>query len=228
MIGRLRHRVPVCGIITIGFAGCTSFGSVRSAEVEHGGSWAFQVSASSPPGDDAGWFWSFDCEANCNHAVASYDFSYMHGTTGRVPFEVGGGLNGTHLYLQGFFQLGSGSAGRGPWGVGGRVGMPLTGWNEHQLFGRFDVNLGENTRLLLSPMLYYYGGNSPNGANPGSFVGFVQGLGLERRTGRVSVFPALSVVGGHTERRSYGESVASSWTAFATASLNIVVHPRRR
>jgi hypothetical protein len=56
----------------------------------------------------------------------------------------------------------------------------------------------------------------------------VQGLGLEPRGERVSFIPAVSLVRGRTERSSYGEDVAASWTAFAVASISVIVHRRRQ
>lgn len=219
--------LPTLGLLVVGTIGCTSFVAVRSAEVPPGASGAFQVSLASPPGDDAGWFWSFDCESECDHVIPSYDVGFLYGLRWASPFEFGLGINGTYPYLQGFFQLG-GLEGGDPWGIGGRLGIPFGTWHEHRLFGRYDVRLDEQTRILLNPALYYFAGNSPNGKNPGSFVGFVQGIGLELRGERVSFIPAASLIVGRTERESYGEKAASSTTVFGAASISFILRRRHR
>jgi hypothetical protein len=213
-------------LLVASVTGCTSFGAVRSAEVTPGPMGTLQLSVATPPGDDAAWFWSFDCESECDRVIPSYDVAYTHGFAGadrRVPFELGLGVSGSYPYTQGYAQFGQP---RFPWGVGLRLGIP-TNWHEHQLFARFDVLLSNRTRVLLSPMLFYHTGNSPNGQNPGSFLGFVQGVGFELRGERVSFIPAVSLVAGRTERESYGQKVASSKTMFGTASVSLSFHRRR-
>jgi hypothetical protein len=213
-------------LLVVAAAGCTSFGAVRSAEVTSGPTGTLQLSVATPPGNDAAWFWSFDCESECDRIIPSYDIAYTHGFGGadrRVPFELSFGLSGSYPYTQGYAQFG---LGRFPWGVGLRLGIPAN-WHEHQLFGRFDVLLSDRTRVLLSPMLFYHTGNSPNGENPGSFLGLVQGIGFELRGERVSIIPAVSLVAGRTERESYGQKVASSSTVFGTASVSLSFHRRR-
>jgi hypothetical protein len=197
---------------------------VRPAQVTPGSTFTIQLSLATPPGDDAAWFWSFDCDAECNRSIFSYDLGYTNGfDAGGTPFEMGFGISGIYPYAQGYAQLGKG---RVPWGLGMRVGVPA-GWHEHHLFARMGLPLNERTNLLLSPMLFLHTGNSPNGQNPGSFIGFVQGVGLEARGARFTAIPAFSLVAGRTQRESYGRQVASSWTVFGTASVSLSVHRRR-
>jgi hypothetical protein len=222
--GHAFARVWPLAITLASLPACTSFSAVRPARVTPGSSVTLQLSYATPPGDDAAWFWSFDCEASCNRSILSYDLGYTNGfDAGGTPFEMGFGISGTYPYATGYAQLGQG---RVPWGIGLRVGVPA-GWHEHQAFVRLAVPLGERTNLLLSPMLFLHTGNSPNGQNPGTFLGLIQGLGLEARGERFTAIPALSLVAGRTQRESYGREVASSWTVFGTASISLTVHKRR-
>jgi len=207
-------------------SGCTSFATLRSADVRPGTSVALQASLTTPPGDDAGWFWSFDCEQACNHPVAGGDAGVTYGwpqagRAGGLAFGVG--LSGTHPYVDGYVQLG---AGRRPFGVGARLGPPLTSWREHQLYGRLDVRLGPSARLLLNPALFLHEGRSPNGENPGSFVGFVQGVGVSLEGDRVSWAPAVALVAGRARRDSYGRQFGPTRSVFGAASLGVTFHRR--
>src|SRR5215213_8192329 len=130
---------------------CTSFATVRSAEVHPGPSVTLQASISTPPGDGPAWFWSFDCASECDHAIGGFDASLAFGQTGRTPFAWGAGVSGVHPYVEGYVQIGRGER---PYGVGARLGVPVTSWNEHQLYGRYDVRLANGQRLLLNPGLF--------------------------------------------------------------------------
>lgn len=206
---------------------CTSFATVRSAEVLPGASVAVQGSASTQPGDAAAWFWSFDCADACNHPVIGGDMGVTYGWLpggGARAFTVGVGTNGTHPYVDGYVQLG---AGRQPFGLGARIGPPVTDWREHQIYGRYDVRVGGTTRLLLNPALFVHEGRSPNGENPGSFLGFVQGIGLLLEGERVSWTPAVALVAGRARRTSYGQQVGPVRSVFGAASLGVTFHRSR-
>jgi hypothetical protein len=208
-------------------SGCTSFSTVRSAEVRPESSVAIQASASTRPGDVAGWFWSDDCAQPCDHSVVGGDVGLTHGwSRGRRAGGValGVGLSGTHPYVDGYVQLG---AGRQPFGVGARIGPPLTSWREHQLYGRYDVRLGGTTRLSLNPALFVHEGRAPNGASPGAFVGFVQGVGLLLAGERVSWTPAVALVAGRAQRDSYGQRYGPERSVFGAASLGVTFHRQR-
>ena len=138
---------------------------------------------------------------------------------------MGVGTNGVHPYVDGYVQLGGG---RAPFGVGGRLGVPLfENWSEHQVYGRLDLRTGGRTRLLLNPALFVHEGRSPNGENPGSFVAFVQGVGLMIEGERVSWTPSVAVVSGRARRTSGVERLGPEWSVFGSAALSVTVHRRR-
>lgn len=205
---------------------CTSFATVRSAEVLPGPSVAIQASASTPPGDVAGWFWSYECAQNCDHPVIGSDAGWTYGwprSGGVGAFALGVGLSGVIPYVDGYVQLG---AGRQPFGVGARLG-PMTSWREHQLYGRYDVRLGRSARLLLNPAVFLHEGRSPNGENPGSFLAFVQGVGLLLEGDRVSWTPAVALVAGRAKRNSYGQQYGPVRSVFGAASIGVTFHRGR-
>ena len=221
-------RVSSLGLIAALWSlvsGCTSFATVRSAEVHRGPSAMLQTSASTPPGDEAGWFWSFDCAERCNHPVVGGDVGFTYGwpgASGAGAFALGVGVSGMHPYVDGYLQLAGGSQ---PFGVGARFGPPVTSWREHQLYARYDVRTG-GSRLLLNPALFIHEGRSPNGENPGTFVGFVQGIGLLHEGERVSWTPAVALVAGRAQRTSYGQRHGPVWSMFGAASLGVTFHQR--
>lgn len=211
-----------------GFAGCTSFGAVRPAEVTSGPSVTGRMSLAAPPGDDAAWFWSFDCAQNCNRPILGYELDYTHGfvpeTDGRA-YELGVGISGMHPFVHGYVQLREGER---PYGVGARVGVPFAGWHQHQVYGRYDLMLTGQNRLILNPALFLHTGNSPNGENSGTFLAFVPTVGLEIPRGYVSLLPTASLVTGWTDRESYNQSVGSAVrSTFPTFSIGIMVRPPR-
>jgi hypothetical protein len=227
MMKVLRYFVFVLTAFQPFLGGCTSFATVRSAEVLPGPSLGIQASASTRPGEVAGWFWSLDCAQTCDHPVPGGDAGLTYGwprdgRAGAVALSVG--VDGTHPYVDGYLQLGTG---RRPFGVGVRVGPPLTSWREHQLYGRYDVRLAEATRLLLNPALFLHEGRTPNGASSGSFFGFVQGVGLLLEGESVSWTPAIALVAGRARRNSYGQEYGPERSVFGTASLGVTFHRRR-
>jgi hypothetical protein len=223
-------RVRLAGVVAFAAllpyaSGCTSFATVRSAEVRPRTSVAFQASASTRLRDAAGWFWAYDCVQACDHAVGGGDAGLTYGwPRGRGSAALGVGLNGLYPYVDAYLQLG---AGRQPFGVGARVGPPLTSWREHQLYARYDVRLGGATRLLLNPALFLHEGRAPNGASPGTFLAFVQGVGLLFEGERVSWTPAIALVAGRAQRNGYGQQYGPEWSVFGTASLGTTFHQRR-
>src|SRR5688572_3595731 len=128
--------------------GCTSLSTVRSADVMPGLSAAVQASASTKPGDAIGWFFH-DC-ARCNNRIFSGDVGLAYGSRrddGARPFAIGLGISGIYPYADGYLQL---DTGRTPRGMGARIAY-LPRWVQSQLYGRFDVPIGDRTRLLLNP-----------------------------------------------------------------------------
>ena len=213
------------GLLSL-LAGCTSFATVRSAEVRSGPSASLQASARTPPGDEAAWFWSLDCAERCNRPVPGADAGATVGWrpgAGRRAVALGVGLNGLYPYVDGYVQLGDGGR---PFGLGARVGLPLTSWREHQLYGRYDVTLGPSRRLLLNPALFLHEGRSPNGENAGSFLAFVQGIGVEHRGEAMSLTPALAIGVGRARRDGDVGRRERAMSMFAAASLGVTVHRR--
>ncbi len=214
-------------ILIVAVAGCTSFSTLRSAEVYAGPSVNIQASVSTPTGPVTGWFWSFDCAEMCDHPVAGVDLGFTYGVPAGLagrPVALGLGANGTHPYVDAYVQLGKSTR---PYGVGARVGLPITGWLEHQLYGRYDVRVGPTRRLLLNPALFVHHGRAPNGESPGSFVAFVQGVGLLFEGDGVSFTPGVALVAGRAERTSYGRRFGPETSVFGTASLGVTLHRRR-
>jgi hypothetical protein len=198
--------LPLC---TLALPACTAFSSVRSAEVVPGTTFDVGITATTPPGDAAAWFWSYDCASACDGAFAAVDVAFTRGHvpegSGR-PFEIGAGLSGFYPYAHGYVQLRRGPR---PLGIGGRVALSPIGWHEAALLFRHDVPLGSRARLLVVPTLFSHWGNSPNGANPGRLVAFAQGLGVAYRSGGVSLTPSALLVVGRVHRRSYGAKITA-------------------
>jgi hypothetical protein len=223
----MTRRWVTVGLCLAALTACTSFSTVRSAEVRPGPSVSVQASIASRPGDDAAWFWSYDCALQCDHSIPATDLMYEQGwrPSRGLAYTLGVGLSGVHPYAEAYVQFAS--ARRLPIGLGARLGNPFATWTEHQIYGRVDLPITSRQRLLLNPALFYHAGNSPNGENPGSFLGFVQGVGVEFDLGAVSVRPAAAVVWGRAERTSYGQRYGPTTKAFGTASLALSVHRPR-
>ena len=162
---------------------------------------------------------------DCDHPVVGGDLSVAYGWPGaKGGFAFAIGTAGIHPYIDAYAQLGTG---RSPWGIGARLGS-FSNWREHQVYGRYDVRLGGRSRLLLNPALFIHEGESPNGANPGSFVGFVQGVGVLLEGRHVSWIPSIAVVAGRAERTSYGDRFGPTTSVFGTASLGMTLHRERK
>jgi hypothetical protein len=220
-------RVAACLLMVMLSAGCSTFATVRPAEVTPGPRFTVQATMTTMVPDEAAWFWSFDCASDCGRTVPAVGIEYMHGLveTG-TPIEVGAGFAGVFPYARAYFQLGRGSL---PWGAGLELGMPLdNSWHEHRLFGRMDVPLKQNTRLLLNSSLFLHAGNSPNGQNPGSFVAFVPAAGVQLRGRRTEAIPSVALVVGRGTRESYGTQLEPFNAVFAIVSMSLTVHRARQ
>lgn len=205
-------------------AGCTSFATVRSAQVHPGSSFTMQGSLTTPPGDETGWFWSLDCAEDCSPPIANVDALYTYGSAGERPYSLTAGVSGLVPYVEGYKQLNAGSA--RPYGVGARVGLPVIGWSDHQLYGRYDVRLGDGRRLLWNPGVFLHAGRSPNGQSRGHFAAVVQAVGMEHRGPRRTVVPALALVVGQGRRRRYSDD-ESFTSVFGAASVSVTFHRPR-
>lgn len=224
--GRLGWTVA---LLPAALAGCTSFGAVRSAEVQPGPSLKLQVSGTTPPGDGAAWFWALDCASDCDRSIVNMDLGLTLGRTPEredgVAYALGLGWSGiTYPYVDGYVQL---RRGTNPYGLGLRAGIPVTGWNEYQVYGRYDLELEGGGRVLINPALFYHAGNSPNGQNPGRFFAFVNGVGLMHEGERFTFIPAASLVIGRGRRERYGEPIGPFTTVFGVVSMSVTLHEER-
>lgn len=223
----LSRVVPFISALPLVSVGCASFVTVRSADVRAGPSLTVQASASTRPGDVAGWFWSLDCVEACNHPVIGADLGATYGwRLARGPHAValGAGISGESPYVDGYAQL---TDGRRPFGVGARVGLPVTSWRDHQLYARYDAPIGQSTRVLVNPGVFLHQGRAPNGASPGRFLAFVQGVGIQFEGDHVSWTPAVALVAGTAQHNSYGARYGPVRSVFATASLGMTLHRKR-
>jgi hypothetical protein len=221
-------RIPVAALAAVATAagGCASFGSVRSAEVHRGVSGTAQASLTTRPGDDAAWFWGFFCSVSCDARFLGVDVGLTYGMR-RAPVAVGAGVDPGGTYADAYVQLGHGVR---PFGVGGRatIASATGSWRQDQLYGRYDVPLGGDSRLLLTPALFvHHGGTEGEPGSRGSFVAFVQGIGLLIEGERASFVPALTVVAGRTRRTSVYEEIGPTRTVFAVASFGLTFHRKR-
>lgn len=220
MAQQLSRVFAICALAAV--TGCISFSTVRSAAVTRGLSTTIQAAVASPPGEQAMWFWSDEC-FRCNSPIGGSDLALSYGfpNASGHPLALGLGLNGFYPYAEGYLQLGS-SPNR-PFGMGARLGLPLSTWKNHQVYARLDIPLDSAVVLLWNPGLVYHAGNSPNGENPGAFVGFVQGVGVQLGTGSGVFTPSAALVIGRAHHRSGPELHGPEIRAFATAALSVTL-----
>lgn len=229
----MTRTAATLGTLAAFATGCTTFATVRSAEVRPGFQGVVQAAGTpGPVGDVAGWFWGLDCTGPCNHPVGGADVNAAYGwrpRTGR-PFTIGGGVNGLiYPYVEGYVELAK--IGRVPLGAGGRFGLPGIDqhWSEHALYARADVPLSPTVRLLYNPGLVWHMGSSPNNQTKGSFRGIVHGAGLEFDQGRLSIIPSAGWVFGRAEHGSGSLHVGPESHGFGWIALGVDMHrPRRR
>jgi len=190
---------------------------------------SLQASSGTSVGAPAGWFFSLDCEANCDTKTIGADVGLTYGwpnALGGRPASLGVGTSGLFPYAEGYVQL---ATGRVPFGVGARFGLPLWSWRQHQLVARVDVPLGgDDTRLLLDPGLFVYEGNAPNGENGGHIVAFTQAVGVVFRGAVADFTPAVTLVAGHARHESSAFPAEAGRTTFATVSMGVTFHRRRK
>jgi hypothetical protein len=222
------HRLAVASIGAVLAASCATFSNVRSAQVRTGATATVQASFAGAPGNAAGWFWNGDCVQRCSQPIAGADFVFAYGSRPAEgsPHTLGFGISGLWPYFEGYWQLGKSET--HPFGVGARLGLPLGGWSEHQIYGRTDLVIDKNTRLLWNPGVFLHTGQS-GGIDPtsGTFVGLVQGIGLERDIGRITLVPSAALVIGHAQRKSLGQMAGPETRAFGTVALSITFGAKR-
>lgn len=163
-------RLVVCAVVTSVATACTSFSTVRSAQVSRASSFTMQGSVASTPGELAGWFWSLYCVQNCANPIIGVDLAYASGRAieSAQPYSIGGGVNGLFPYVEGYLQLDTARA--RPYGIGARIGIPWYGWSEHQVYARMDWRVRNRTRLLWNPGIVVHTGGSENGMSRGTFI----------------------------------------------------------
>ena len=82
---RLGHRTPMgvgtAALVALATSACSSFSTVRSAEVMPGPSATLQASATTRTGDLTGWFWGGfeDCVTGCERAIVGGDVGLAYG-----------------------------------------------------------------------------------------------------------------------------------------------------
>jgi hypothetical protein len=201
--------------------GCTAFSTVRPATVSPGPSLIVQGSIAQPPGDQAAWFYAFDCANYCSRAITSTDVVFTVGNVPsdpqRGPVAIGIGVNGLTPYIEGYWQL---SRSATPYGIGLRLGT-FGRWWEHQLYLRFERAIDRETKLLWNPGVLLRSGNSPNGENPGRLLALVNGFGVELGSGPVAFTPSASVVLSRAGHTSYGVQYGPETRLFATGALSV-------
>ena len=95
------------------------------------------------------------------------------------------------------------------------------------MYARYDIPVNKESRVLLNPGVFIHDGASPNGANTGSFLGIVQGVGLQIEGDYASWTPAVAVVSGRAQHGGYGREYGPASSVFVTASLGMTFHERR-
>jgi hypothetical protein len=225
--GFMETRMLCALALTTVASACTTFSTVRSAEVNRGSSVTLQASGSTRTGDEAGWFWSYDCADACATHVPGTEVAWAYGSRDSVRGKgtaIGFGITGFYPYFEAYAQL---AGGRTPFGIGGRIGIPAIGWSEHRLYARVDrVSADGMSRLLWNPGLILTTGNSPNGENPGNFIGLVNGFGVQKDGENVLWVPSVNVIAGRAIRRSYSRVNGPEYSVFATAAMNVTFRRR--
>jgi hypothetical protein len=202
-------------------ASCASFSTVRSAVVSPGPALHAQASVSTPPGDEAAWFFTYECPSSCNRALPGVDAGL---TFGRVPdrgtpFALTIGSSGFFPYVEGYWQ--TVRAPRRAAGFGARIGIPASGWSSHQVFMRFNGPVTDGGTFLWNPSVLYHTGASPNGEQTGSFLGIVNGIGWEMGGPGGALTPSFSVVVGRAEHGDSFRRHGPTMRVFATGGLGI-------
>ena len=173
---------------------------MRSAEVQPGLSLHAQATVTAPPGELPGWIWSFDCAEGCNHSIPGLELGVFHGVSDSTNghYFGAGFVAPLNPFVEAYWQFSEKSRARG---MGGRLGIPLSGWADSRIFYRHDLGAGvtSNTNFVIAT------GSSPNGANSATFLALVQSFGLIERGARTSFIPAISVGVTRTVRTRYEE-----------------------
>lgn len=204
-------------------SGCSGFVPVRSGAVQPGAGLDIGVTVATPPGDEAAWFYSFDCADACDHAVPALSLGARFGSTPEkgAPFEIGVGLSGFFPYLDGYVQL---KGDKYPAGVGARLGLTRGSWYEDVIYVAYDMKTGMDRRVFMTSSLFRHAGTSPNGASRGSVLAVAHGIGVEMGGIVPSVALAVGRVGRSSDYRPPGSSgrpvTRVSPTAFVVVGIS--------
>lgn len=224
-----RPRRPLPLLCVLPVLACTTFSSVRSAAPPPGLGVHVQAAIASRPGDEAAWFWSFDCANQCDRTVSGAEVITTYGLRGpdasAARATIGIGLTGFSPTVEAYWRIG-GAAAR-PYGVGARVAI-FDRWVTYNVFGRADFAVRRDTRLLWNPGIVLHTGTSPNRSNDGTFLGLVQAVGFEGGEGPWRVRPSVSFVLGRAEHTSDGRRSGPATRGFATASIGVGYERGRR
>jgi hypothetical protein len=212
--------------------GCATLANVRSATVDQGSSFGTQVTVSQHSGPVAGWFWSFDCGYLCpGQTPPGMDVNYTYGwgpTVSHSPISLSAGVASFLPYVDGYVQL-SESKTR-PFGIGARVSASGSRWVQTNVYGRADLPLGDNLRVMWNPGIVALSASSPDGTGKGSFVGMTQGVGLQIGAGSVLFTPSVAGVLGVANRTNFSTTLGPETNLIWTAGVAIEFRrdPRNR
>ena len=109
-------------------------------------------------------------------------------------------VSGVSPYVDGYVQLG-----RRPAAIrlGARLGLPALGWHDHQVYARYDIPVTRSRACSSTSGCVLTRGTPRTDASTGSFLGVVQGVGLQIE-GTSSMDAAWRVVAAAHDATSYG------------------------
>lgn len=105
------------------------------------------------------------------------------------------------------------------------LGIPI-GWHSHQLFFVYDLKLNDRMKVLINPGIFHHAGQSPNGANTGSLLFFMQCIGMAIECNYITFFPGASFIAGRGELSISNEPPGRFNDFFMTFSLAISIHKK--
>lgn len=206
-------------------AGCATFANVHSAVIDPGSSGQVQLATTGHPGYVAGTIWGGLCDGICSsERILGLDAGYSYGWPhhdGTPPVSLGVGIASLVPYVDGYVQLSESR--RLPFGVGARVGTLGAGWIQEHVYGRVDVPLANDVRLLWNPGLFHADMSSDNDWSGGNatYTGITQGVGLQLGAGSVVFTPSVAAVWGRAKRTILNQQLGPQTRLFGTLGLAI-------
>lgn len=219
---------------------CTTFSAARPADVPLGDSFHVKLGAGRPREPAVGW-WSAvfeDYPLDRTRPIAQSEFGWQYGWRGPGGRKYSAGLflDGMSPQLDLYAQLGESPVTN--WGIGARGGpATASATGTAKLYLLHDRRLGERTRLLLSPGLFWYGNlhdpdDREHGASPAWMAAATQAVGYEIERGRVVFTPQLTLVAVHGElggdAAPYPDRRLIFDDVFVTASVGVALRGTRR